>query len=119
MVPLNVLVISARRPVKLLLVRRTSLSTSFDILSREPGCGKPKAFRFSCKDEKSSVARCTMALDVMKSNGELDFSVMMEKSVTRQKGEDGAGERRKWSWLNYTETPSSREARAKGMEMKR
>ena len=84
---------SARRPVKLLLLRRTSASTSFDILSSWPGFGRPKAFLFSCNDEKRSVARWTMALEAMKSNDELDFSAMMDREATRKKGEDEESER--------------------------
>ena len=46
-VALNIFVISARSPEKVRLVRKTSRSTSFAMLSMLPGFDKPKASRLS------------------------------------------------------------------------
>jgi len=57
------LVISARRPVKVLLLRKTSRSTSFDMLSPFPGLGNPSASLLSWKELMRSAARDVKALD--------------------------------------------------------
>ena len=55
---------SARRPEQAWLVRKTSRSTSLEMLSTEPGFDRPSASLRSWNDVTASESRWTMALDV-------------------------------------------------------